>query len=100
MNDAPNWNLNLLNCDHVRIEGVSMVSHPDSPNTDGIDPTSSSHVYISNCYFDLGDDAICPKTVGDNPTEYLVVENCIIESDDAAIKLGTGSSCPHAPYGI
>jgi hypothetical protein len=71
-----------------------MISDLNSPNSDGIDPTSSSHVYITNCYFELGDDAICPKSRGTKPTEFLVVENCIIKSDDSAIKFGTRSEAP------
>lgn len=94
MLNSPSWNLELLNCDFVWIDGISMISDLDSPNSDGIDPTSSSHIYISNCYFELGDDAICPKSRGDKPTEYMVVENCIIKSDDSAIKLGTRSEAP------
>ena len=82
MLNSPNWNLELLNCDWAWIDGVSMISDLNSPNSDGIDPTSSSHVYISNCYFELGDDAICPKSRGTKPTEYVVVENCIIKSKD------------------
>lgn len=92
--NSPNWNLELLNCDYAWIDGVSMISDIDSPNTDGIDPTSSSHIFISNCYFELGDDAICPKSRGTKPTEYIVVENCVIKSDDSAIKLGTRSEAP------
>lgn len=94
MLNSPNWNLELLNCDWAWIDGVSMISDLNSPNSDGIDPTSSSHVYITNCYFELGDDAICPKSRGTKPTEYVVVENCIIKSDDSAIKLGTRSEAP------
>ena len=94
MLNSPNWNLELLRCDFAWIDGVTMISDVDSPNSDGIDPTSSSHIFISNCYFELGDDAICPKSRGTKPTEHMVVENCIIMSDDSAIKLGTRSEAP------
>ncbi len=94
MINTPNWNLELLNCDFAWIDGVTMISDIDSPNSDGIDPTSSSNIFISNCYFELGDDAICPKSRGTKPTENMVVENCIIRSDDSAIKLGTRSEAP------
>jgi hypothetical protein len=92
--NSPNWNLELRRCDFAWIDGVSMICEMDAPNTDGIDPVSSSHVFISNCYFELGDDAICPKSHGTRPTEFVVVENCVIKSDDSAIKLGTGSEAP------
>ncbi len=94
MLNSPNWNLELLNCEFAWIDGVTMISDIDSPNSDGIDPTSSSNIFISNCYFELGDDAICPKSRGTKPTENVVVENCIIKSDDSAIKLGTRSEAP------
>lgn len=94
MLNSPNWNLELLNCDFAWIDGVTMISPLNSPNSDGIDPTSSSNIFISNCYFELGDDAICPKSRGTKPTENIVVENCIIISDDSAIKLGTRSEAP------
>jgi polygalacturonase len=94
MLNSPNWNLELRNCDFAWINGISMISDKDSPNTDGIDPVSTSNVFISNCYFELGDDAICPKSRGTKPTENIVVENCIIKSDDSAIKLGTRSEAP------
>jgi hypothetical protein len=94
MLNSPSWNFELLNCDFAWIDGVSMISDMDSPNSDGIDPTSSSNIFISNCYFELGDDAICPKSRGTKPTENMVVENCIIKSDDSAIKLGTRSEAP------
>ena len=94
MLNSPNWNLELLNCDFAWIEGVTMISDFDAPNSDGIDPTSSSNIFISNCFFELGDDAICPKSRGTKPTENVVVQNCIISSEDSAIKLGTRSEAP------
>lgn len=88
--DAPMFNIQVTKCDLVRIEGVSIKNKWGSPNTDGIDPTSSRNVFISNCYIETGDDAICIKC-GDEPTENIVVTNCILKTDDSAIKLGTGS---------
>jgi hypothetical protein len=89
--NSPNWNVDIRFCENVWIEGVSILSERKAPNTDGIDPVSSRNVFISNCYIDVGDDAICPKTRGDRPLENLVVTNCILISDDSAIKFGTRS---------
>lgn len=89
--NSPNWCVDIRECDRVWVEGVSIINDRESPNSDGIDPVSSSNVLISNCYIDTGDDAICPKTRGDRPLENLVVTNCILRSDDSAIKLGTRS---------
>lgn len=92
--NSPNWNLDISFCDGVWIDGISIISELGSPNSDGIDPVSSKNVYISNCYIETGDDAICPKSRNGIPTENLVVTNCILISDDAAIKLGTRSEDP------
>ena len=94
MLNSPNWNMELLRCDFAWIDGITMISDLNSPNSDGIDPTSSSNVFISNSYFELGDDVICPKSRGTKPTENVVVENCVMVSDDSAIKLGTRSEAP------
>lgn len=89
--NSPNWCVDVRECDRVWIDGVTILNERKSPNTDGIDPVSSSNVFISNCLIDTGDDAICPKTRGPRPLENLVVTNCVLRSDDSAIKLGTRS---------
>jgi len=89
--NSPNWNIDVRFCERVWIDGVTITSEREAPNTDGIDPVSSKDVFISNCYINVGDDAICPKSRGDIPMENLVVTNCILISDDTAIKLGTRS---------
>ncbi len=86
------FNIALENCDRVSITGVSIINDREAPNTDGIDPISSSNVFISNCYIETGDDAICAKSRDDNKAcENLLVSNCVLISDDSAIKFGTGS---------
>ena len=94
LDNSPNWNLEIRRCEKVWIDGISIFSERKAPNTDGIDPVSSKDVFISNCYIDVGDDCICPKSRGNIPTENLVVTNCILISDDSAIKLGTRSEAP------
>jgi polygalacturonase len=79
-------------CRDVYVDGVSVINNFLRINTDGIDPTSCTNVFISNCHIVAGDDCICPKTENGIPLENLVVENCILESIAGAVKLGTGSS--------
>ena len=91
--NSPMFNISLVRCDRVYIHNISIVNDQDAPNTDGIDPISSSNVFISDCYIETGDDAICPKaSYKDKPVENLVVTNCVLISDDSAIKFGTGST--------
>ncbi len=90
--NSPMFNIALVDCDMVYINGIKIINPMRSENTDGIDPISCKNVFISNCYIETGDDGICLKTEqpGKN-CENIVITNCIIISDDTAIKLGTSS---------
>ncbi len=87
---SPSHVLVLRECQGALVDGLTIRNHPQSPNTDGIDITSTSDVRIANCLIATGDDAICLKAHA-RPVEYVTVTNCILESDDAALKCGTGS---------
>ncbi|MEM6540033.1 MAG: glycosyl hydrolase family 28 protein [Bacteroidota bacterium] len=91
-------------CDGVLVDGISIMNDPRSRNTDGIDIRNSRNVSITNADIRTGDDAICVKNTrkeeewldsnGDprsKITENIAVQQCYLESDDAALKLGTGS---------
>lgn len=90
--NTPGWALHLLGCDRVNIDGVSIINPLKGPNTDGIDVVSSSNVFISNCYIKGGDDCICLKArLRDRPCENVTVSDCVLISDDSALKFGTRS---------
>ena len=88
--NSPSHTLRVENASDVTIRDISMISSFKGPNTDGIDIVDSENFMISNCYISTGDDAICLKSQRDT-VQNVVVTNCILESDDAAIKFGTGS---------
>ena len=88
--NSPSHTLRVENARDVTIHDVSMISSFKGPNTDGIDIVDGENFMISNCYISTGDDAICLKSQRDT-VQNVVVTNCILESDDAAIKFGTGS---------
>lgn len=93
LRNSPFWALHFLGCDQVKVEGVRVVNPRKGPNTDGIDVNSSSNVFISNCYIETGDDSICLKARLENKAcENITVSNCVMISDDSAIKLGTRSN--------
>ncbi|WP_299365250.1 glycosyl hydrolase family 28 protein [Winogradskyella sp.] len=102
--NSPSHTLNLSYCNGVKVKGLTIKNHPQSPNTDGIDIRNSSNVRISDCDIRTGDDAICVKNdrkpekwinskgeARSKITENIHVSKCYIESDDSALKLGTGS---------
>ncbi|MGA2351194.1 MAG: Ig-like domain-containing protein [Terracidiphilus sp.] len=63
--------------DDLTVWGIKIYSPPDSPNTDGIDPSGSNNITITKSYISDGDDWISPKagvghvsnvTISDNHT--------------------------------
>ena len=88
--NSPSHTIRLENSEDIKFDGISIISPFKGPNTDGIDIVDSKNVFISNSLISTGDDAICLKSQRDT-VENVVVTNCILESDDAAIKFGTGS---------
>jgi parallel beta-helix repeat protein len=89
--NAPSHVLRFANSEGILIDGIKISNVYKSPNTDGIDLVDTKNVHISNSFISTGDDAICLKT-DKTGVENVTVTNCIIESDDAAIKFGTGSA--------
>lgn len=90
--NAPSHVLRFAKSEGIIIDGIKINNHPRSPNTDGIDLVDTHNVHIANSLISTGDDGICLKTDIGGLVENVVVTNCIIESDDAAIKFGTGSA--------
>jgi polygalacturonase len=102
--NAPSHVLVFDKCNGVLVDGIMIKNDLRSPNTDGIDITLTKNVRIANCNIETGDDAICLKSkidmqnvLGDRnltsqDVENVVVSNCVLASDDAAFKLGTGSA--------
>ena len=88
--NSPAHVLVMQQTDDVIISGVTIINDPRSPNTDGIDIKGGARIRISDCYIETGDDAICLKSSQDTIRD-LSVNNCVLKSDDAALKFGTGS---------
>ncbi|MBS9462625.1 right-handed parallel beta-helix repeat-containing protein [Flagellimonas sp. 389] len=104
LKNSPSHTLNFDYCNGVSVSNIFIENDPKSPNTDGIDIRNSKNVTISNCDIRTGDDAICIKNTKKEEkltdakgnsrlktTENITVKDCYIESDDSALKLGTGS---------
>ncbi|MEM7548619.1 MAG: glycosyl hydrolase family 28 protein [Bacteroidota bacterium] len=88
--NSPSHVIRLENSKDATFHDLTIINDFRGPNTDGIDIVDSEYVRISDSFISTGDDAICLKTQR-KPVENVVVTNCILESDDAAIKFGTGS---------
>uniref|UniRef100_A0A0C9S615 TSA: Wollemia nobilis Ref_Wollemi_Transcript_12193_2100 transcribed RNA sequence n=1 Tax=Wollemia nobilis TaxID=56998 RepID=A0A0C9S615_9CONI len=60
--NSPFWNIHPVYCSNVVIRRVTILAPAGSPNTDGIDPDSSSNVCIEDCYVSNGDDVVAIKS--------------------------------------
>ncbi len=90
--NSPSWGIHLIGCESVFIDQIRLDSHV-RPNNDGIDIESCKTVFISNSFIYSDDDAICFKSsIEGLPVENVVVTNCILRSNCAAIKFGTPSA--------
>jgi hypothetical protein len=91
--DAPNWGLHMLGCEGVLVENVKVRNMLDVPNCDGIDPDHSRNVEIKNCDIVCGDDGVVVKasrqTKDYGPAANVRVSDCVIETQDAGLKIGT-----------
>lgn len=82
------WLQNYLGCDTVRLSGLTIYNHTNF-NQDATD-IDASNVLIENCVIDSDDDAICLKSHNaDRVVENIVVRNCVLATNCNAIKFGT-----------
>ncbi len=91
---SPMWTIHLVCCSDVTIDNLKVDNHLYLPNTDSIDIDSCQYVRVSNCMLSAADDGVCIKTtkkkvIGCQDTKNVVVNNCVIRSRGAAIKVGT-----------
>ena len=93
LTDSPGWTCHTLDCDRVRIHGVTLTSNLMGPNNDGFDISGCHGVTVSDCHISCCDDAICLKTSPDSRTcEHVAVTNCVIRCWCCGIKVGTESA--------
>jgi polygalacturonase len=80
--NSPMWQLVPYYTDDIVIRNVKILAPANSPNTDAIDPFSSSNVLIENVYSDVGDDNIAIKSGAinspgpDEPSRDITIRDC------------------------
>lgn len=80
--NSPMWQLVPYYSDDVVIRNVRILAPPHSPNTDAIDPFSSSHVVIDHVFADVGDDDVAIKSGPinspgpDDPSRDITITDC------------------------
>jgi polygalacturonase len=80
--NSPMWQLVPYYSDDVTIRNVRLLAPANSPNTDAIDPFSSSNVRIDQVFADVGDDDIAIKSGAansrgpDQPSRDIKITDC------------------------
>ncbi len=80
--NSPMWQLVLYYSDDVAIRNIKVLAPERSPNTDAIDPFSSSNVRIDHVLADVGDDNIAIKSGAinspgpDEPSRDITITDC------------------------
>ena len=80
--NSPMWQVVPYYSDDVIIRHVKILAPPHSPNTDAIDPFSSSNVVIDHVFSDVGDDNVAIKSGSinspgpDSPSRNITITDC------------------------
>jgi polygalacturonase len=80
--NSPSWQVVPYYSDDITIRNVRILAPQRSPNTDAIDPFSSSHMIIDHVYADVGDDNIAIKSGiinspgPDEPSHDITITDC------------------------
>lgn len=97
--NSPAWNLHPLLCENVLVTNLNVRNPWYSQNGDGIDVDACKNVFIYNCKFDVGDDAMCMKSGKDEEgrkrgraTENVVIQDCIVYHGHGGFTIGSEMS--------
>jgi len=97
--NPPFWTIMPAFTDDLTITGITIENPSNSPNTDGIDPSSCRNVHISNCHITVGDDCIVIKSGRDEdgreaarPTENITITNCTMLRGHGGVVVGSEMS--------
>ena len=80
--NSPMWQVVPYYSDDVVIRNVKVLAPQHSPNTDAVDPFSSSHIVIDHLYADVGDDDVAIKSGAinspgpDAPSRDITISDC------------------------
>jgi polygalacturonase len=80
--NSPMWQLVPYYSEDVTLRNVRILAPQHSPNTDAIDPFSSSNVLIEHVYSDVGDDNVAIKSGPinspgpDSPSTNITIRDC------------------------
>ncbi|WP_228852947.1 glycoside hydrolase family 28 protein [Aegicerativicinus sediminis] len=92
------WTVQVLYSSYITVDGLTIRNNigGHGPSTDGIDIDSSKWILVQNCDIDCNDDNFCLKAGRDwdgqrvnQPTEYVVIKDCIARQGSGLFTLGS-----------
>lgn len=87
--ESAGWTLHGHDCQHMRIEGITIRSTFFGPNNDGIDLTGCQDVIIHGCDISCADDAIALKTSEYSTScERVTISDCILRTSCVGVRIG------------
>lgn len=99
LKDSPFWNVHPIYCSNFVVRYATILAPADSPNTDGVDPDSSSNVCIEDSYISTGDDLVAIKSGWDEygiaygrPSSHITIRRLTGSSPYAGIAIGSETS--------
>jgi len=91
LKDSPFWTTHIYASDYIEIGGIT-VHAPGGPNTDGIDPDSSTYLWAHDCEIYEGDDCIAVKSglneagrLFNRPSAHILFERITCRGHSLAI---------------
>jgi polygalacturonase len=85
--NSPQYNITTFLCDGLTVRNVTILNPgKGAPNTDGIDPFSTSHVLIEHDIIDTGDDNVAIKSglvergEPNVPSTDIVIRDCVFRA--------------------
>jgi len=84
--NSPSWQIVPYYSDHIVMRNMKVLAPYPSPNTDAIDPFSSSNILIEHVYASTGDDNIAIKSGEinspgpDSPSRNIKIRDCTFDN--------------------
>lgn len=98
--NSPAWSVHTMLCDNVRVNRLHSKAPWDAPNTDGLNLECTQYAEVTDCVFDVGDDALCVKS-GRNaegrkigvPTRHIHISGCKVNAAHGGFTVGSETAC-------
>jgi Glycosyl hydrolases family 28 len=89
LRDSASWTVHIDGVSHATITNVKVVNNMALGADDGIDPDGSTNVLVNGAFVHTFDDCFAVKSSGSTPTDQVLIENSVCDTQKSALKIGT-----------